>query len=73
MTHARSPGRADLYTDVARMVRAEVWHRDSTEMYRRHRHDWPDLWLAIDDLVTLLDGEDPPAALPGSCSCGCCP
>ena len=39
-------------------------------MYRRHRHDWPDLWLAIDDLVTLLDGEHPPAELPRPAAAG---
>jgi hypothetical protein len=72
MAHARSPTRADLYANVARRVRAEVWHRDTTERYRQQRHDWPDLWLAIDDLITLLDEEDPPAELPSSCRCGCC-
>lgn len=37
---------------------------DGTHRMARYRHEWPELWEAVDDMVALLDEDHPPQPLP---------
>jgi hypothetical protein len=41
-------------------MRAEVRHREGTTRLAEYRRDWPDLFEAVDEMVQLLDEDDPP-------------
>jgi hypothetical protein len=54
------------YEVTCKRIRAEVWHLDGTHRLARYRQEWPDFWEAVDDMVALLDEDDPPRPLPTS-------
>jgi hypothetical protein len=54
---------ADL-TEAARAVRAEVWHLTGTVRLDRSREACPELHRLLDDMIEVLDTDDPPRELP---------
>ena len=50
---------ADL-TDAAKAVRAEVWHLIGTHRLEQSRAACPELHRLLDDMVAVLDVDDPP-------------
>jgi hypothetical protein len=55
---------ADNLTDAARAVRAEVWHQHGTHRLDRARADWPELHRLLDEMIDVLNIDDPPRELP---------
>lgn len=47
----------DEYVEIARRIRDEVSFFSGSACQAQHREDWPQLWGAIDDLVSLVDRE----------------
>ena len=41
-------------------MRAEVRHRETTTRLAEYRRAWPDFFEAVDEIVRLLDEDDPP-------------
>jgi len=58
--HRRLTRRQAACWEAAKRMRAEVRHREDTTRWTECRRDWPDFFEAVDEIVRLLDEEDPP-------------
>jgi hypothetical protein len=61
VTQRRSTRRRQVACwEAAKRMRSEVRHREDTTRWVECRRDWPDFFEAVDEIVGLLDEDDPP-------------